>query len=79
MVDHLNSLVQIQPSPLKKLKKEQKMTNINWKLFSKTFPFICDGCKTLHHENRVYCEKCGKEGKLRKTLKIDYKLKKRKK
>lgn len=54
------------------------MINVNWKTFKRTYPFICDRCKAVCSEKRGICEECGKEGTLRETLKIDYKLKKRK-
>ena len=54
------------------------MTNVDWKTFKRSFPFICDSCKATHWEMKNTCEKCGSEGTLRETLKIDYKLKKRK-
>lgn len=47
---------------------------ISWKLFKKAYPFICDACGYLHYNDRVMCEGCGKEFKIRKILKIDYRI-----
>ena len=53
------------------------MNKVSWKLFKRSFPFICDSCKTTHWEMREYCEGCGKKGTIRETLKVDYTIKKK--
>lgn len=62
---------------IKTLGGKLKMVKINWKLWKISFPFICSSCNTLHSLEREYCEKCGKHKMLRKSLRIDYKLWKR--
>ena len=53
------------------------MERLSWKLFKRSYPFICDACKGLHWEKRDVCENCGKHDTLRQILRVDYKLWKR--
>ena len=50
------------------------MKKISWKIFIKTYPYICHDCGHLHWSNRNVCERCGNKS-VRETKKIDYKIK----
>lgn len=47
--------------------------NIDWKLFKRTYPYICDECGYLHWDYRTICEGCGSKNTLRKISKKDWK------
>ena len=49
------------------------MAKIEWKIFKRSFPFICDSCKATHWEKRNVCEGCGRTLTIRETTKNDYK------
>ncbi|MFW9942209.1 MAG: hypothetical protein ACFFFT_14315 [Candidatus Thorarchaeota archaeon] len=45
---------------------------MDYKLFKKTYPFVCDKCGEFAHTKYDFCDKCGAEDTLRKALKEDY-------
>lgn len=49
------------------------MKKIDYKLWKKSFPFICTKCGYYLWEKRAICEECGKKDVLRETNKKDYK------
>ena len=46
---------------------------IEWKLYKRAFPFICDSCKAGLWEMRETCEACGTKLTIRPMTKKDYK------
>ena len=52
-----------------------KLVKVNFKIWKRSFPFICTNCKSVVHEQTETCHYCGKEGTLRKITKKDYRLK----
>lgn len=51
------------------------IVKVNYKLFKKSFMYICTNCNSLLHEYAEICERCGKKDTLKKVTKKDYKLK----
>lgn len=54
------------------------MPKIDWKLWSKSYPYICDECEYKLWEYKEICEGCGAMLSVRKTTKDDYKKWKKK-
>jgi len=50
------------------------MTKINYKLWKKSFPYICECCGKPHGIKREFCESCGCKNALRGVIKKDYKI-----
>ena len=48
---------------------------MSYKLWKKSFPYICSGCGAFLHAFAEICERCGKEDSLRAITKLDYKTK----
>ncbi|MFX1379586.1 MAG: hypothetical protein ACFFA4_10895 [Promethearchaeota archaeon] len=46
---------------------------LDWKLFKKTYPYICDKCGYLQWNKKSICEGCGSRNSLRKISKKDWK------
>ena len=49
---------------------------IKWKLWKRTYPYICGVCTEPHSEMGEICESCGTKNSLRKVYKKDYKIRK---
>jgi hypothetical protein len=43
-----------------------------WKLFKKTYPYVCDKCGYFNWEKNPTCEGCGSKNTIRKTIKKDW-------
>jgi len=46
---------------------------LDYKLFKKTYPYVCDKCGEFAHTMYDFCDKCGASDTLRKADKEDYK------
>ncbi len=51
------------------------MVKVSYDLWKRSFPYICNECGYLLHENAKICQYCGKPDSLRKITKKDYKSK----
>lgn len=45
---------------------------MDWRLFKKTYPYVCNKCGYFHWEMKLICEGCGNRNTLRKTSKKDW-------
>lgn len=45
---------------------------IKWKIFSKSFPYVCNKCGDVSNSKREFCEVCGTAGNYRDITKEDY-------
>ncbi|MFX0000069.1 MAG: zinc ribbon domain-containing protein [Candidatus Hodarchaeota archaeon] len=46
---------------------------MEWDLFKRTYPYVCDSCGYFHWEKKLFCEGCGSKNTVRKITKKDWK------
>jgi uncharacterized OB-fold protein len=51
------------------------ISKVGYKLWKKTFPYMCNSCGAFLHTRAKMCERCGKEDSLKPITKLDYKTK----